>query len=887
MATATWNTTSGDWFAAGNWNEPNPAPPPSTLHYVPSAGDDANFNGTGPYTVTYNGVDSVHSIVGAQLVTLAITGGALNVGTGGTGSNSLASLSTVAGSTFAIADNSAVTIAGATTNAGQITLISTGDRTRLTFGLQTTPSPVTLSGGGAVSLSDNANNSIFIDNDASLDNVDNTISGAGAITANFTTLTNEAKGVIDATGTANGLALTVPNVTNKGLLEDTGAGGLQLSSSAISATITNAGGTIAAVGAGAHVDIGFGTSIAGGTLSASGGGVLQVINNANGNILDGTAASGPVTITAGTTLQLNDGSALELAGTASSAGVIVNHGTIALDATTDLTQLTGHGGGTTMLTGGGQITLSDSANNRIGGGDFGTVFDNVDNTISGAGVIDSIAGRLSLTNEAAGIIDATGTNNALSVQNIGVTNKGLLEDTGQAGLTLADATITNVSGTISAAGSGAHVDLVNNGIGATTIVGGMLATSGGGVLDVANGTLSLDGSQGAVTIAGALSGAGTLALSAGTSLFTSGATLATAGLSVASGAQAEIATPLTFAGSLGNNGTVALDGASTLELSGTVGGSGAISFSPGASATLQLDATALPAGQSLANAVGGFAGGDTIDLRGLAFAGNTMPSFNSADGVLTVTEGGVTDTLTLTSTSATSGFSLMADAAGGTEVVVCFATGTRIRTSCSEVAVEELAVGDFVVTASNEHRPIRWIGHRALSGRENGRACALPHDQQPIRIRSGAFGRDAFGADLPRRDLTLSPGHPVLVGADADGEGGVLVPIMCLVNGTTISRVPVPSVTYWHVELDAHDILLAEGMPAESYLDWGDRAFFSDAPDHALANPNFVVPGSGLRCRPVALDGPLVEAERRRLDAVFATALTACCAWDEASIAVA
>ena len=168
MATATWNTTSGDWFAAGNWNEPNPAPPPATLHYVPSAGDDANFNGTGPYTVTYNGVDSVHSIVGAQLVTLAITGGALNLGTGGTGSDSLASLSTVAGSTFAIADNSAVTIAGATTNAGQITLISTGDRTRLTFGLQTTPSPVTLSGGGAVSLSDNANNSIFIDNDASL-----------------------------------------------------------------------------------------------------------------------------------------------------------------------------------------------------------------------------------------------------------------------------------------------------------------------------------------------------------------------------------------------------------------------------------------------------------------------------------------------------------------------------------------------------------------------------------------------------------------------------------------------------------------------------------------------------------------------------------------------
>jgi serralysin len=204
---------------------------------------------------------------------------------------------------------------------------------------------------------------------------------------------------------------------------------------------------------------------------------------------------------------------------------------------------------------------------------------------------------------------------------------------------------------------------------------------------------------------------------------------------------------------------------------------------------------------------------------------------------------------------------------------VCFTTGTLLRTTRGDVAVEDLQVGDQAVTASGALRPVTWIGHRHLAAR--GRA--LPAPQQPVRVRAGAFG-----PGLPARDLRLSPGHPVLVGADADGAGGLLVPIMCLINGTSITREMVSSVTYWHVELDAHDILLAEGLPAESYLDWGDRPFFTQASDHALHNPDFVVPGLAARCRPVAVDGPVVEAERARLSALFAASLGADCAWDEA-----
>ncbi|AWN46430.1 hypothetical protein DK419_08960 [Methylobacterium terrae] len=205
---------------------------------------------------------------------------------------------------------------------------------------------------------------------------------------------------------------------------------------------------------------------------------------------------------------------------------------------------------------------------------------------------------------------------------------------------------------------------------------------------------------------------------------------------------------------------------------------------------------------------------------------------------------------------------------------VCFTTGTLIRTARGEVAVEDLRVGDRAVTASGALRPIVWIGRRAIAAA----GPLLPHDQQPIRIRAGAFG-----AGLPTRDLRLSPGHPVLVGTDADGAGGHLVPVMCLINGTTIAREPVAAVTYWHVELDSHDILLAEGLPAESYLDWGDRPFFTEGSDHALHNPDFVVPGLAARCRPVAVDGPVVEAERARLSGVFAAALGEACAWDEAA----
>ena len=90
---------------------------------------------------------------------------------------------------------------------------------------------------------------------------------------------------------------------------------------------------------------------------------------------------------------------------------------------------------------------------------------------------------------------------------------------------------------------------------------------------------------------------------------------------------------------------------------------------------------------------------------------------------------------------------------------------------------------------------------------------------------------------------------------------------------------PVATVTYRHVELDRHDLLLAEGLPAERYLNFNNRPFFEDGASHALTNPDFVPSGLSERCLPAAVKGPIVEAERRRLDAVFATGLAAACGW--------
>ena len=142
-----------------------------------------------------------------------------------------------------------------------------------------------------------------------------------------------------------------------------------------------------------------------------------------------------------------------------------------------------------------------------------------------------------------------------------------------------------------------------------------------------------------------------------------------------------------------------------------------------------------------------------------------------------------------------------------------------------------------------------WIGQRRLD-------CARhpqPRLVLPVRVRRGAFGDG-----LPERDLVLSPDHSVYL-------DGVLIPVQHLLNGATIVRERVAAAHYFHVELAAHDVLFAEGLPAESYLDTGNRAAFANGAAHLSLHPDFFPLGWEAACAPLCQGGPVLAAARRRL----------------------
>jgi hypothetical protein len=188
----------------------------------------------------------------------------------------------------------------------------------------------------------------------------------------------------------------------------------------------------------------------------------------------------------------------------------------------------------------------------------------------------------------------------------------------------------------------------------------------------------------------------------------------------------------------------------------------------------------------------------------------------------------------------------------------CFVAGTLIATPTGQVPVESLAPGDLVLTADGRVMPVRWLGRSVIS-----RVFADPVRVLPIRIRAGALGEN-----LPVRDLVVSPGHAIRV-------DDVLVNASALVNGTSIVRQETAPLvfTYYHVELDTHALLLAEGAPAESFLDGVEDMGFANWDEReATAGEEMPYPRvksqrqlprevrERLAARAAALFGPVAEA---------------------------
>ncbi len=181
----------------------------------------------------------------------------------------------------------------------------------------------------------------------------------------------------------------------------------------------------------------------------------------------------------------------------------------------------------------------------------------------------------------------------------------------------------------------------------------------------------------------------------------------------------------------------------------------------------------------------------------------------------------------------------------------CFAAGTKIATARGPVRVEAVHPGDRVCTLlGGDTAKVVWTGHRVVD-------CARhpnPEKVWPVRVAAHAFGRG-----MPAEDLVLSPGHAVYV-------DGVLIPVRLLANGRSVRQFLTGRIAYHHIQLSRHDVLLANGMPAESFLESGDRTLFGNGGEVVALHPDFAArPWGSATCAPVMRAGPELEGVIRRL----------------------
>ncbi len=316
-----------------------------------------------------------------------------------------------------------------------------------------------------------------------------------------------------------------------------------------------------------------------------------------------------------------------------------------------------------------------------------------------------------------------------------------------------------------------------------------------------------------------------------------------------------------------NSGTITIDGAGTVELyaansfaggvqlmngtlileAGGAAGSGNITFD---NAGTTHGILAFTVADTPTNLVAGFGTGDTIDITDLlesSISKQFTPDGKGGGALMligTQIGSGVSETLTVSFTDYAGPFSYSPDTGGGTVASssLCFLHNTHIATPTGETAVQNLAIGDLVLTQRGEPMPIQWIGIGSVLATRGRRNAATP-----VIVRKGALA-----PNVPNRDLRLTKGHALHL-------DGVLVPVECLVNHRSIvwdDRAQ--EVSLYHIELPAHDVMLANGAPAESYRDDGNRWLFRNA------NTGWDLPPQET-CAPLLMGGPKVDALWHRL----------------------
>ena len=143
----------------------------------------------------------------------------------------------------------------------------------------------------------------------------------------------------------------------------------------------------------------------------------------------------------------------------------------------------------------------------------------------------------------------------------------------------------------------------------------------------------------------------------------------------------------------------------------------------------------------------------------------------------------------------------------------CFLKETKIQTAEGERKVEDLAIGDLLPTMFGGLRPVQWIGRYPI--RRSDPTKPWVKDALPVRI-----ARSALAPNVPHTDLYVTRGHSLLI-------DGVLVPAEVLINGTTITRYEAreyDELEFFHIKLESHDVIYAEGAPAETLLNVEESA---------------------------------------------------------------
>ena len=456
--------------------------------------------------ITANGANAFVDLQGAN-----VQGGAFNTLSGGTVQTTPGHSATLDGSTgagavtingsYLTSDNASTNLFGSIVNNGNFQVSGGGNTNAYLY----VPGNVTLTGGGTVTLQTTTAGGggdawLYLQNGATLDNVNNTIQGEGYIYNNGTVINNHANGVINASQIGSSplyyLQLEYGTVNNSGLMEATNGGQLAL----YSTTVNNAGGNITnnTTGTTAGVYI-YGSDIVAGTLNNNTSGFLGTAPGYTGT-LDGSTVAGAVTINGTYTTPQNAYTYLY--------GSIVNNGTFLVTGGGN-TNAYLYGPANVSLTGGGTVTLDTTTAN--GGGNAylwlynSSTLDNVNNTIQGEGIIYN--NGTVLNNHAAGVINASQIGSSplyyLQLEYGTVNNSGLLEATNGGQLSLYSTTVNNSGGNITNNSTGLSTSGVY--VQGTTIQGGNLNNTSGSFFGTPNGYSSyLDGSTGAgpVTING-------------------------------------------------------------------------------------------------------------------------------------------------------------------------------------------------------------------------------------------------------------------------------------------------------------------------------------------------------------------------------------------------